>query len=188
VSRCYCHRRIALKAVVATCIPTISSELRTADQEAWIGKLGLNGSRCGCPAHTNSQGTAYLWSNVTFTPLYGRLSDLIGRRGAYLQALVLFTLGTILCGCAPNFTTLVFARFVAGMGGGGMGTVASVLIGEHFPPADRGFYQGLSFAVFGAGMGLGGPIGGWLTQNFGWRAAFYGESLLEVLWLPLVRT
>lgn len=69
---------------------------------------------------------------------------------------------------------LVIARFVAGMGGGGMGTVSSVLMADIFSPAERGFYQGLGFAVFGAGTGLGGPIGGMLTQAFGWRAAFYG--------------
>lgn len=113
---------------------------------------------------------------MTFTPLYGRLSDLIGRRNAYLQALILFTVGTFLCGCAPTFPVLVIARFIAGMGGGGMGTVASVLMSETFAPEDRAFYQGLTFTVFGAGIGLGGPIGGFLTQYFGWRAAFYGKS------------
>jgi hypothetical protein len=56
-----------------------------------------------------------------------------------------------------------------------MGTVASVLMSETFAPEDRAFYQGLTFTVFGAGIGLGGPIGGFLTQYFGWRAAFYGK-------------
>jgi MFS family permease len=61
------------------------------------------------------------------------------------------------------------------MGGGGMGTVSSIITSEIFPPQDRAFYQGLNFAVFGLGMGLGGPIGGVLTQYFGWRAAFFGK-------------
>ncbi|WWC69154.1 uncharacterized protein I206_103090 [Kwoniella pini CBS 10737] len=148
--------------IVATCVPTISSELYTSDQEAWIG-------------------TAYLWSSVTFTPLYGRLSDIIGRRTAYLQALTLFTLGTFCCGIAPNFTLLVIARFVAGMGGGGMSTVASVLLADIFTPAERGFYQGLAFAFLGAGIGLGGPVGGYLTQWFGWRAAFYAQIPIAIV-------
>ncbi|KIR57514.1 integral membrane protein [Cryptococcus bacillisporus CA1873] len=148
--------------IVATCIATISSELKSSDQEAWIG-------------------TAYLWSNVTFTPLYGRLSDLLGRRTAYLQAIILFTVGTFFCGCATSFPMLVIARFVAGMGGGGMGTVSSVLMADIFSPAERSFYQGLSFAVFGAGTGLGGPIGGLLTQAFGWRAAFYAQVPVAVI-------
>ncbi|WVQ62897.1 uncharacterized protein L199_001046 [Kwoniella botswanensis] len=142
--------------IVATCIATISSELHSADQEAWIG-------------------TAYLWSSVTFTPLYGRLSDLIGRRAAYVQAVFIFTLGTLGCGVAPTFSFLIISRFIAGMGGGGIGTVSSVLMADIFTPAEQGFYQGLEFAVWGAGTGLGGPIGGALTQIFGWRAAFYAQ-------------
>ncbi|RSH89723.1 hypothetical protein EHS25_001708 [Saitozyma podzolica] len=125
-----------LWSVVATCIPTISSELQTADKEAWIG-------------------TAYLWSNVTFTPLYGKPSDLFGRRNAYLQALVLFTVGTALCGCAPD-----------------------VPVARH--------RAGLTFAVFGAGMGLGGPIAVALTQAFGWRAAFYAQLPLAALAIIVV--
>ncbi|WVQ83412.1 hypothetical protein IAT38_005553 [Cryptococcus sp. DSM 104549] len=153
--------------IVATCISTISSELKSSDREAWIG-------------------TAYLWSNVTFTPLYGRLSDLIGRRAAYLQAIIIFTIGTFFCGCAPSFSVLIVARFVAGMGGGGMGTVASVLMADIFAPSERGLYQGIGFAVFGAGMGLGGPIGGMLTQAFGWRAAFYAQVPISVFAIVLV--
>ncbi|KAJ9127742.1 hypothetical protein QFC24_000025 [Naganishia onofrii] len=140
--------------VVATCIPTISSELNSSDKEAWIG-------------------TAYLWSTVTFTPLYGLLSNFLGRRIAYLSALALFTVGTLLCAISPTLPALATARFVAGMGGGGIGTVSSVITGDLFDARDRAFYQGLVFVGFGAGMGLGGPIGGWLTQAAGWRAAFY---------------
>ncbi|KLT43769.1 MFS general substrate transporter [Cutaneotrichosporon oleaginosum] len=153
--------------IVATCVPTIASELGAFDREAWIG-------------------TAYLWSNVTFTPLYARLSDAIGRRTAYLQAVLLFTVGTLGCGLAPSFGALVVARFVAGMGGGGAGTVASIVLSETFVE-DRGFYQGLGFAVFGAGIGLGGPIGGWLTQAWGWRAAFYAQVPVAILCIVLAR-
>lgn len=155
-SECHQMRTGRSPAVVSTCIPTIASDLQSFDREAWIG-------------------TAYLWSNVSFTPLYGRLSDLIGRRNAYEQGLFLFTFGTALCGFAPNFNTLIVARFIAGMGGGGLTTVASVITADTFPPSERAFYGGLGFAVFGLGIGLGGPVGGLLTQAFGWRAAFYGE-------------
>ncbi|CAK9785189.1 unnamed protein product [Cutaneotrichosporon oleaginosum] len=158
---------VRINTVVATCVPTIASELGAFDREAWIG-------------------TAYLWSNVTFTPLYARLSDAIGRRTAYLQAVLLFTVGTLGCGLAPSFGALVVARFVAGMGGGGAGTVASIVLSETFVE-DRGFYQGLGFAVFGAGIGLGGPIGGWLTQAWGWRAAFYAQVPVAILCIVLAR-
>ncbi|BEJ10681.1 hypothetical protein CspHIS471_0101030 [Cutaneotrichosporon sp. HIS471] len=154
--------------IVATCVPTIASEFDAFDRESWIG-------------------TSYLWSNVTFTPLYARLSDAIGRRTAYLQAVSLFTLETLGCGLAPSFTGLTVARFVAGMGGGGASAVASIVLSESFPPEDRGFYQGLGFAVFGAGIGLGGPIGGWLTQAWGWRAAFYAQIPVAVACIVLAR-
>ncbi|WWC85698.1 uncharacterized protein L201_000564 [Kwoniella dendrophila CBS 6074] len=155
--------------VVATCISTISPELHSADQEAWIG-------------------TAYLWSSVTFTPLYGRLSDLIGRRASYIQAVSIFTIGTFGCGISKTFNLLIISRFIAGMGGGGIGTVSSVLMADIFTPAEQGFYQGLEFAVWGASTGLGGPIGGALTQLFGWRAAFYAQvpiALIALIAIPL---
>lgn len=155
--------------IVATCIPTISSELHSTDKEAWIG-------------------TAYLWSSVTFTPLYGRLSDILGRKQAYLQAAYLFTIGTFLCGLAPTLPLLALARFLAGMGGGGIGTVANVILSDIFSPEERGFYQGLSFAMMGLGMGLGGPLGGFLTQHFGWRAAFYAQIPLTSIVLVLAHT
>ncbi|EJT51517.1 multidrug resistance protein fnx1 [Trichosporon asahii var. asahii CBS 2479] len=153
--------------IVATCIPTISSELHSFDRSSWIG-------------------TAYLWSNVTFTPLYGRLADILGRRRAFRQALLLFTVGTLGCGVAPSFALLCLGRFVAGMGGGGMSTVSSVVVAETFPPALRGFYQGLNMMVFGLGIGLGGPIGGWLTETFGWRAAFFAQIPIALTLYVLV--
>lgn len=65
------------------------------------------------------------------------------------------------------------------MGGGGIGTVSAVITGDLFEVRDRAFYQGLVFVGFGAGMGLGGPIGGYLTHLAGWRSAFYGGSRLH---------
>lgn len=123
-----------------------------------------------------SAGTAYLWSTVTFTPLYGLFSNFIGRRTAYLSALTLFTTGTLLCGLASSLPSLAAARFIAGMGGGGIGTVSSIITSDLFDVRDRAFYQGLGFIGFGAGMGLGGPVGGYLTRIAGWRSAFYGLS------------
>ncbi|GHJ89949.1 hypothetical protein NliqN6_6351 [Naganishia liquefaciens] len=152
--------------VVATCMPTISSELQSSDREAWIG-------------------TAYLWSTVTFTPLYGLFANFIGRRVAYLSALALFTAGTLLCGLASSLPVLAAARFFAGMGGGGIGTVSSIITSDLFHVRDRAFYQGLGFIGFGAGMGLGGPIGGYLTRVAGWRSAFYVQIPPAVILIGL---
>ncbi|BEJ08992.1 hypothetical protein CcaverHIS641_0510860 [Cutaneotrichosporon cavernicola] len=129
---------LAMLDLTTTCVPTIAFEFGAFDCESWIG-------------------TSYLWSNVTFTPLYARLSDAIGRRTAQLQAASLFNLGTLACGLAPSFTGLTVARFLAGIGGGGASTIASIVLSESLPPQDRGFYQGLGFAVFVAGMGSAAP-------------------------------
>lgn len=96
--------------IVATCIPSISSDLKASDQGSWLG-------------------TSYLAATVTFTPLYGRLSDIVGRRNAYVQSLALFGIGTLACALANNLLALAISRFVAGMGGGGIGVVASVIVG-----------------------------------------------------------
>lgn len=117
-------------------------------------------------------GTSYLLSMCCFTPLYGRLSDILGRRGAMLLALTLFGTGTISCGFAPSMEVLIAARAVAGMGGGGMMTVSSVAVTDLIPLKQRGLYQGMANIMFGLGAGIGGPLGGWMNDNFGWRYAF----------------
>ncbi|KAI0315395.1 vacuolar amino acid permease [Amylostereum chailletii] len=117
-------------------------------------------------------GTSYLLSVCCFTPLYGRLSDILGRKGAMLLALTLFGIGTVLCGLAPSMNTLIAARAIAGMGGGGVMTVSSVAVTDLIPLKQRGLYQGMANILFGLGAGLGGPLGGWLNDAFGWRSAF----------------
>ncbi|KAI9466769.1 vacuolar amino acid permease [Lactarius psammicola] len=117
-------------------------------------------------------GTSYLLSVCCFTPLYGRLSDILGRRGAMLLGLTLFGAGTICCGIAPSMEALIAARAVAGMGGGGIMTVSSVTLTDLIPLKQRGLYQGLANIMFGLGSGIGGPLGGWMNDTFGWRSAF----------------
>ncbi|KIM27608.1 hypothetical protein M408DRAFT_24523 [Serendipita vermifera MAFF 305830] len=117
-------------------------------------------------------GTSYFLSVCCFTPLYGRLSEILGRKGAMLLALTLFTTGTLLCGIAPSMKALIAARGIAGMGGGGVMAVSSIVVTDYIPLRKRGLMQGVSNIVFGAGAGLGGPLGGYISDNFGWRSAF----------------
>ncbi|KAI0036084.1 MFS general substrate transporter [Vararia minispora EC-137] len=117
-------------------------------------------------------GTSYLLSVCCFTPLYGRLSDVLGRRGAMLLGLAFFGIGTVLCGLAPSMNVLIAARAIAGMGGGGVMTVSSIAVTDLIPLKQRGLYQGMANILFGLGAGLGGPLGGWLNDVFGWRSAF----------------
>lgn len=88
-------------------------------------------------------GTSYLLSTATFTPLYGRLADIIGRRNALLIALTLFTGGTTLCGLAPSMLSLLIGRLVAGMGGGGLMAVSSIVASDLIPLKQRALFQGL---------------------------------------------
>ncbi|KAL1761464.1 major facilitator superfamily domain-containing protein [Schizophyllum commune] len=138
---------VFLGTIVATLLTPIGSQFNRSNQSSYIG-------------------TSYLLSVCCFTPLYGRLSDILGRKGAMLLALTLFGVGTACCGIAPSMNTLLAARAVAGMGGGG------VTVTDLIPLKQRGLYQGMANILFGMGAGLGGPLGGWINDNLGWRAAF----------------
>ncbi|KAH9938404.1 vacuolar amino acid permease [Fomitopsis serialis] len=133
--------------IVATLLAPIGSYFNESNRSSYIG-------------------TSYLLSVCCFTPLYGRLSDILGRKGAMLLALSLFGVGTFLCGLAPSMDGLIVARAIAGMGGGG------IAVTDLIPLRQRGLYQGMTNILFGLGAGLGGPLGGWLNDTFGWRSAF----------------
>ncbi|KAJ7232027.1 vacuolar amino acid permease [Mycena haematopus] len=139
--------------LVPTMMPSISSEFQKFHQASWLG-------------------TAYLLATCTFTPLYGRLCNVMGRRGANHTAIAFAALGTIGCGLAPNMECLIFARFIAGIGGGGLFTTSSIIVSDMYTLRDRGLIQGFASCFNGLGMGLGGPFGGVITDLLGWRAAF----------------
>lgn len=143
--------------VVATLLTPIGSEFNASNQSSYIA-------------------TSYLLSVCCFTPLYGRLADILGRKGAMLLALTLFGSGTILCGMAPSMSFLIISRAIAGMGGGGVMTVSSITVSDFIPLKQRGLYQGMANILFGLGAGLGGPLGGWVNDTFGWRTAFFMQA------------
>ncbi|GAC73928.1 predicted transporter [Moesziomyces antarcticus T-34] len=139
--------------VTATLISSISSSFNASEQAQWLG-------------------SAYLLSVACFTPLYGRMADIIGRKNCMYTALTFFTTGTLLCGLSTSMNMLIFARALAGMGGGGLTTTTSIVLSDLVPLKQRGLLQGLTNIVFGLGSGLGGPIGGWMNDTLGWRRAF----------------
>ncbi|PPQ77335.1 hypothetical protein CVT25_010917 [Psilocybe cyanescens] len=155
--------------VVATLLTPIGSEFNASNQSSYIG-------------------TSYLLSVCCFTPLYGRLADILGRKGAMLLALSLFGSGTIFCGLAPSMNALIAARAVAGMGGGGSLAVSSIAVTDFIPLQQRGLYQGMANILFGLGAGLGGPLGGWVNDTFGWRSAFYMQTPVLLFSFVLVAT
>lgn len=141
--------------IVATLVGSVSSSFNKSEQSAWLG-------------------TSYLLSVCCFTPIYGRLCDVMGRRGALLLALFFFSLGTLLCGLATSMEMLIAARALAGIGGGGLTTCTSTILSDLIPLRNRGLYQGLTNIIYGLGSGLGGPVGGVLNDTWGWRNAFLG--------------
>ncbi|SJX60740.1 related to VBA1-Vacuolar Basic Amino acid transporter [Sporisorium reilianum f. sp. reilianum] len=139
--------------VTATLISSISSSFNASEQAQWLG-------------------SAYLLSVACFTPLYGRLADIVGRRNCMFIALTFFTVGTLLCGLSTSMNMLIFARALAGVGGGGLTTNTSIILSDVVPLKNRGLLQGLTNIIFGLGSGLGGPVGGWMNDTIGWRRAF----------------
>ncbi|GAA6007174.1 hypothetical protein JCM10207_001533 [Rhodosporidiobolus poonsookiae] len=161
-----CYTAVALGAldmtITAALIGPIAASFHASHESSWLG-------------------TSFLLANITFTPLYGRLCDILGRRVANASAIFLFTLGTALCAVAPSMNWLIAARFIAGAGGGGMNTTSTVIGADLFPLRQRGLLGSISTAIWAIGGALGGPLGGLLTDWFGWRSAFMLQVPLLVL-------
>ncbi|CBQ72205.1 related to multidrug resistance protein [Sporisorium reilianum SRZ2] len=139
--------------IVVTLISSISSSFKASEKSGWLS-------------------TSYLLSVCAFSSIYGRLSDIIGRKGALLVALSFFTLGTCLCAAAKSMNALLVGRFVAGIGGGGLLTTSSICMTDLVPLRQRGLWQGITNILFGSASALGGPLGGFINDAFGWRTAF----------------
>src|SRR6478752_4997650 len=115
---------------------------------------------------------AMLVSAIT-VPIVGKMSDLYGRRGFYLGGLVVFMAGSVLSGFAQNFWWLIAARAIQGAGMGTLMPLSQTIIGDIIPPRQRGKYQGLMGGVFGLASILGPLVGGFVTDNWGWRYLFF---------------
>jgi MFS family permease len=102
-------------------------------------------------------------------PIYGKLSDIYGRRIFFLGGMVVFLIGSALSGTSQNMTELIGYRALQGLGAGALMPIAQAIIGDIFPPAERGKWQGLFIAVFGFATILGPVLGGSITDNWGWR-------------------
>ncbi|MFD4316677.1 DHA2 family efflux MFS transporter permease subunit [Streptomyces sp. NPDC058548] len=142
------------QTIVATALPTIVSELGGMEHLSWVV-------------------TAYMLASTAGTPLWGKLGDQYGRKRLFQAAIVLFLIGSALCGIAQNMPQLIAFRAVQGLGGGGLIVLSMAIVGDLVPPRERGRYQGLFGAVFGTTSVLGPLLGGVVTQQLSWRWVFY---------------
>jgi EmrB/QacA subfamily drug resistance transporter len=165
------------QTVVSTAIRTIADDLNGYDLQAWAT-------------------TAFLITSTISTPLYGKLSDLYGRRPFYLFAIGIFVVGSMLCGLADSMYQLAAFRAIQGIGAGGLMSLALAIIGDIVPPRERSRYQGMFMAVFGTSSVLGPVIGGFFAGQSsllgitGWRWIFYlnvplGIAAFAVVWRVL---
>ena len=142
------------QTIVGTALPRIVADLGGLDHYAWVV-------------------TAYLLASTVTVPIYGKLSDIYGRRLFFIGGMVLFLAGSALAGTSQDMTQLIIYRFIQGLGAGGMMPIALAIIGDIFSPAERGKWQGLFVAVFGLSSIVGPTLGGFITDNWGWRWVFY---------------
>ncbi|KAI0446124.1 major facilitator superfamily domain-containing protein [Xylaria telfairii] len=151
------------------------------DNTLTIATYGKIGSDLEALNSTSWVATSFMLTTTTFQPLYGKLSDLFGRKSCLLFAYVLFGLGCLGCGVARDIVELCIARAVTGAGGGGVNALASIIITEFVPLRDRGVWQAFFTAIYTVGLGLGAPLGGFFADGIGWRWAFIVQCPIALL-------
>ena len=125
--------------------------------------------------------TAYLLTSTAATPLFGKFSDIYGRKAFTQVAIVIFLIGSVLCGAAPNMAVLVLARAVQGIGGGGIMAMSFVVIADIVPPRERGRYVGAFTSIFAVASVAGPLLGGLIVDNVSWRWIFYVNIPLGII-------
>ena len=161
------------QTIVGPVLPRIVGDLNGAEYYTWVV-------------------TAYLLTSTVTVPIYGKVSDLYGRRPLLMLGIVLFIVGSALSGLSQTMWQLILFRGLQGLGAGALFPIALAVIGDLFTPAERGKYQGLFGAVFGVAFLLGPGLGGFLTDNLSWHAVFYVNVPIGIVgtlvaWLILPR-
>ncbi len=155
------------QSIVGTALPRIVSEFNSLDKLSWVV-------------------TAYLLTSTASTPLWGKISDLYGRRPLFIAAIVTFLAGSVLSALAQNIEQLIGFRAVQGLGAGGLMSLAFATIGDVIPPRERGKYMGYFGAVFGLSSVAGPLLGGLLTDGPGWRWIFWINLPIGLVALGIV--
>lgn len=155
------------QTIVATAMPTIVRELNGLEHLSWVF-------------------TSYMLASTVIVPIYGKLSDIYGRKYFILAAVFIFLIGSIMSGLSQDMTQLILFRAIQGLGGGAIFANAFAIIGDLFSPKERGKWQGLFGAVFGLASVIGPTLGGYLTDNVSWRWNFFINIPVGILALLVV--
>ncbi|GAA3905838.1 MDR family MFS transporter [Microbacterium invictum] len=150
------------QTVLSAAMPTMVGELGGVDQMLWVM-------------------TAYILASTIMMPIYGKMSDLIGRKTPLIAAILLFIAGSVIGALAPDMGVLIAARVVQGLGGGGLIILSQAIIADVVPARERGKYMGIMGAVFAVSSVAGPLLGGWLTEQVDWRWTFWMNVPLGIV-------
>ncbi len=157
------------QTIVSTALPRIASDLHGLNKISWVA-------------------TAYLLTSAITTPIYGKISDQLGRKKIFQTAIVIFLIGSMLCGISQTMVELVFARGLQGIGAGGLISLVLAIVGDIIPPRQRGKYMGYIMSMFAIASVAGPLLGGFLTDSLSWRWVFFVNLPLGILALFAVAT
>jgi EmrB/QacA subfamily drug resistance transporter len=150
------------QTIVATPLPTIGRAFGDFENLSWVI-------------------LAFLLTSTAVAPLYGKLSDIYGRRHMMLAAILIFMAGSIVCGAAPNMVTLILGRALQGVGGGGIVPLSQSIIADAVPPRERGHYQAYTGSVWIVAGGGGPVIGGLIAEHLNWSLIFWLNVPLSIV-------